>query len=104
MSDSHTNYPVILDVKYPEKTSRVLLIVRTLFGALFVGIPHGFCLFFYAIASMVVAFIAWWAILFTGRYPRGMFEFNVGLMRWVLRVNGYMQMWTDTYPPFTGKP
>lgn len=104
MSDPQANYPVTFNVKYPEKSSRVLLIVRTLFGGLYVGIPHGFCLFFYAIAAMFVGFVAWWAILFTGKYPRGMFEFNVGLTRWVMRVGAYMNSWTDVYPPFTGKP
>jgi hypothetical protein len=52
----------------------------------------------------VVSLIAWFAILFTGRYPRGMFEFVVGFMRWVNRVIAYaFMMVTDKYPPFSLK-
>jgi hypothetical protein len=95
--------PVKYTVDYPEKLSRGILILRTLFGSIYVGIPHGFCLFFYAIAAYVVMFIAWWAILFTGKYPKGMFDFVLGWMRWGLRVNAYMMYMTDKYPPFSGK-
>jgi len=70
----------------------------------YVMIPHGFCLFFYGIAAMFVQFIAWWAILFTGKYPKGMFDFVVGYYRWSMRVNGYMGYMTDEYPPFNGRP
>ena len=47
--------------------------------------------------------IAWFAILFTGKYPRGMFDFVVGLFRWQMRVNAYLLLLTDAYPPFNGK-
>ncbi len=95
--------PVKFTVDYPEKLSRGILILRTLFGSIYVGIPHGFCLFFYSIAAYVVMFIAWWAILFTGKYPKGMFDFVLGLYRWGLRVNIYLSNMTDKYPPFSGK-
>ena len=95
--------PVKFTVDYPEKLSRGLLILKTLFGWIYVGIPHGFCLFFYAIAVYIVMFIAWWAILFTGKYPKGMFDFVLGFWRWSLRVNAYMSNFTDVYPPFNGK-
>jgi len=104
MAEPQANYPVTFNVKYPESSSRVLLLVRLFFGGMYVGIPHMFCLFFYAIGAMFVSFIAWWAILFTGKYPRGMFEYNLGLTRWMLRVSAYMQSMTDIYPPFNGKP
>lgn len=97
------NSPVKLTIEYPASLSRGKLILKTLFGGIYVMIPHGFCLFFYAIAAMFVNFIAWWAILFTGKYPRGMFEFGLGLHRWMMRVNAYMMNMTDVYPPFTGK-
>jgi hypothetical protein len=53
-------------------------------------------------AAFIVVIIAWFAILFTGRYPRGMFDFVVGYMRWCLRVEGYaILLTTDRYPPFS---
>ena len=59
-------------------------------------------LFFVWLAAIVVVFIAFFAILFTGRWPRGMFDFVVGTMRWTLRVNAYAQwLQTDRYPPFS---
>ncbi len=97
------DHPVTLTVEHPEKLSRGILILKVLFGGLYVGIPHGFCLFFYGIAVSVVVFIAFWAILFTGKYPQGMFNFVVGYMRWGLRVNAYWSnLLTDEYPPFSG--
>ena len=68
----------------------------------FLAIPHYIILFFLAIAGFVVTIIAWFAILFTGRYPRGMFDFVVGVYRWSLRVSGYaFILVTDKYPPFS---
>jgi hypothetical protein len=98
-----TNYPVNIQIEYPEKLSRGHLLLKLFFAPLYVYIPHGFLLFFYAIGVMVVSFIAWWAILFTGRYPRGMFDYVVGFKRWLARVNAYVQGFTDVYPPFSGK-
>jgi hypothetical protein len=95
--------PVKFSIDYPEKLSRGILLLKTFFGWLYVFIPHGFCLFFYGIAVCVVTFIAWWAILFTGKYPKGMFEFVVRYQRWSNRVNAYMLFMTDVYPPFSGK-
>ncbi len=95
------DYPVHLEAAYPEKSSRGILLLRTFFGWLYVGIPHGFCLYFLALAVMVVEFLAWWAILFAGKFPRGMFDFAVGVTRWSTRVNAYMLMLTDAYPPFS---
>jgi hypothetical protein len=92
-----------LTAKNPDKLSRGLLIVRLLFSAFYVGIPHGFCLTFRMIATGVVGFIAWWAILFTGKYPAGMFAFNVGTFRWVYNVMAYQLFLTDKYPKFSGK-
>jgi hypothetical protein len=96
-------YPIRLAADHPEKLSRGILILRLLFGSLYVGIPHGFCLIFYGIGAMVVAFIAWFAVLFTGKFPLGMFNFIVGLERWQVRVRSYMMFLTDEYPPFNGR-
>ena len=66
------------------------------------AIPHYFVLFFLAIGVFFVLIFAWFAILFTGRYPRGAFGFVVGVMRWTLRVQAYaFLLITDRYPPFS---
>jgi len=66
------------------------------------AIPHYIVLFFLFIAAVFVVIITWFAILFTGRYPKGFFDFVVGVMRWSLRVSAYaILLTTDKYPPFT---
>jgi len=68
----------------------------------FLAIPHYIVLGFLAVAMVVVIVIAWFAILFTGRYPRSLFDFVVGVMRWGLRVGAYaFLLVTDVYPPFS---
>ncbi len=95
--------PVKFSVDYPEQLSRGMLLLKTFFGWFYVLIPHGIALCFYGIAVMVVTFVAWWVILITGKYPKGMFEFVAGYQRWSNRVNAYMLLMTDAYPPFSGK-
>jgi hypothetical protein len=71
----------------------------------FLAIPHYVVLIFLWIAVLVVTFIAWVAILFTGRYPRAMFDFVEGVVRWEQRVIAYsLLLVTDRYPPFTLAP
>ena len=77
---------VKLDVPRPDRVSRGLVILRLLFGWLYVGIPHYVCLIFREIASGVLGFLAWFAILFAGRYPARWHSFNVGTYRWLTRV------------------
>ena len=101
-AESSGGYPVRFSVDYPERLSRGILIVRSVFGLIYVGIPHGIILGLYGAAAGTVEFIAWWAVLFSGRYPRGLFDFVTNYMRWTLRVNAYMAFFTDTYPPFSG--
>ncbi len=97
-------YPVTLTVDYPEKLSRGVLLLKVFFGWAYVGIPHGICLGLYGIAASVVLFIAFWAILFTGKFPRGMYDFVVGYVRWGSNVAAYLNLLRDEYPPFSGEP
>lgn len=92
---------IVLDVPYPDSVNRMLVLARAFFGIFYVMLPHGICLVFLGIGSMFVGFLAFWIILFTGKYPKGMFDFVVGVQRWGLRVNLYMYYMTDTYPPFS---
>ncbi len=89
-------YPIAINVKYEEHLSRL-----TTFFRFFMAIPHYVVLYFISIAVGVVVFVAWWAILFTARYPRWAFDFVSGYFRWNARVNGYSLLLTDKYPPFS---
>ena len=89
-----------LDMPYPDARTdlnRWLPLVKWL-----LAIPHYIVLFFLWIAAIVCIVIAWFAILFTGRYPRGLFDFVVGVGRWTVRVSAYaLLLVTDRYPPFS---
>jgi len=90
---------VHLDFAYPDvkQLNRILPIFKWL-----LAIPHWFVLCFLWIGVVVCVIIAWFAILFTGRYPRGLFDYVVGVYRWSLRVEAYaLLLITDQYPPFT---
>lgn len=75
--------------------SRLLIFVKWL-----LVIPSAIVFVFIAIVAYVVLFLAWFAILFTGRYPRGLFDFITGTMRWGFRLQLYYNLLTDRYPPF----
>jgi hypothetical protein len=89
-------YPITVNVSHQEKLSRL-----TTFFRIFMVIPHLIVLWALGIAASVVVFIAWWAILFTGRYPKWAFEFVAGYIRWYTRVSSYYLLLTDKYPPFS---
>lgn len=93
---------VIFDVEYPERLSRVMLLAKTFFGFFYVLLPHCIVLFLLMIPAYFIMIIAWFAVLFTGRYPRGMFNYMLGITIWSTRVNLYFIM-TDKYPPFSMK-
>lgn len=98
---AHDDADVILDIEYPETSNRVSVLLRAMFGIWYVLIPHAFLLFFLQIGVMFVRMIAFWAVLFTGKYPVGMHNYMVGVLRWNIRVNAFMSYLTDTYPPFS---
>ena len=91
---------VHLDLDYPDAQrdlNRFLPLVKWL-----LVIPHFIVLFFLFIGAFFAVIIAWFAILFTGRYPRGLFDYVVGVGRWALRVSAYATLLvTDRYPPFS---
>jgi hypothetical protein len=91
-------YPARLNGYLDPKLSRWLWLVKW-----FLAIPHLVVLFFLWFAFLVTTIAAWFAILFTGRYPRSLFNFNVGVIRWNWRVEFYAYgvLGTDRYPPFT---
>jgi hypothetical protein len=92
-------YPLTLEVEYDENLSRWQIFVKWL-----LAIPHYIVLAFVGLAASVAVLIAFFAILFTGRYPRGLFDFVVGTARWFIRVSAYSHwLMTDRYPPFSLK-
>jgi Domain of unknown function (DUF4389) len=100
-TDDHQS--VRLDYSYPDAASdlnRWLPLVKWL-----LAIPHYIVLIFLDIAAFVAVIVAWFAILFTSRYPRGLFSFVEGVIRWHNRVLGYaLTLVTDQYPPFRLAP
>ncbi|TME39116.1 MAG: DUF4389 domain-containing protein, partial [Chloroflexi bacterium] len=89
---------VHLDFPYPDvrQMNRWLPLVKW-----FLAIPHYFVLLFLGLGALVAVIVAWFAILFTGTYPRSLFDYVVGVLRWSNRVTGYaFTLVTDEYPPF----
>lgn len=94
------DYPVTYALDYPEgPRNRWSVGLR-----IFYVIPHVIVLFFLGIAWWFTMLIAWFAILFTGAYPAGLYRFGVGVMRWHVRVESYTLLMRDEYPPFTMEP
>lgn len=102
-SNASGSHPVQLEIDYPDTLSRGKAVLKVLLGWLYVGIPHGVCLLFYGVAVLVLVFLAWWSVLILGRYPRAFFDFNLGFFRWSARVNAYLALLRDEYPPFSGR-
>jgi len=95
---------VEFDIPYKGDSDRMTVLLRGLFGFIFVYIPHGFCLFFLGIVANILVFVSWWVVLFTGKYPSDLFKFTLQVQQWSMRVTAYMMYLTDVYPPFSLEP
>lgn len=91
-------YPLALEVEYPDTLNRWLPLVKWL-----LAIPNAIVLAILGFVAYILVFFAWFAILFTGKFPRGLFDFIVGTQRWTLRLNAYIYLMRDEYPPFSLK-
>ncbi len=89
-------YPARLEIAYPATLNRWLPLVKWL-----LLIPHLIALAFVGIGAFFVAIFGFFAVLFTGRWPRGAFDYMVGTFRWAFRVTAYFHLMTDAYPPFS---
>ena len=89
-------YPLLLDIPRPERQSRFRLFIRA-----FAIVPNYLVFYFVQFAWFFTTFISWFAILITGKYPRGFFKFSVGVGRWYERMAAYMYLLRDEYPPYS---
>jgi len=92
-------HPFQVTAQYPPTQSRLLMFFFFIRG--FLLFPHYFVLAFLGIAAFWVGLFSWFAVVFTGTYPRPLWDFQVGVMRWATRCQAYMLALTDEYPPFT---
>ena len=90
------SYPAGFEITYPSELNRWLPLVKWL-----LAIPHFIALFFVGIGAFFVLVYGFFVVLFTGRWPRGAFDFVVGTLRWYYRVLAYYHLMTDAYPPFS---
>ncbi len=101
--ETPSEYPMVLEIPRPASQSRITnfpLGIGT-FIRLILAIPHIIVLYFLGLAAGLVGFIADFAILFTGSYPQGLFNFAVGAQRWGVNLNTYIFGLRDEYPPFS---
>jgi hypothetical protein len=90
-------YPVETDIPVPlEPRDRLTVAFRPI-----LALPHLLLIWLLGIAWGVATLVAWFSILFTGRYPQRLYEFSTGALRWTTRVEAYLLLLTDEYPPFT---
>jgi hypothetical protein len=90
------DYPVRFDAVRQEEYNRFLPLIKWL-----LAFPHYIALLFVGIAALFAILIAFFAVIITGRYPRGLWDFVTGVHRWGLRVGSYVLLLTDQYPPFS---
>lgn len=100
---SGTDDKTSLDVPYPESLSRGTLLLKAFFGGIYCAFPHMFVLLFRMLWGNILGFVAWWVVLFTGKFPKSIHEYHTGTIRWMTRLNLYLGNMSDTYPPFSGR-
>jgi hypothetical protein len=93
------SYPVTFEADYVEQRNRL-----TTFFRLILAIPVAIVLWFYEILAFFAVIFAWFAIVITGRYPDGLYQFVAGVVRFLTRVTSYTALLCDPYPPFGGAP
>ena len=102
IATDNKGYSAVLQVECPGRCSRLLALLGALFFVKWILlIPHIIILILLGIAQGIVIYIGYCAVLITGRYPRGLFNFGVGVQRWGLRTTAWMNGWADSYPPFS---
>jgi hypothetical protein len=90
------------EIPYNETPNRKTVLLRFVLVPLVV-LPHLFIWAFRNVASVFLTIAAFFSVLFTGKYPKKWFDFNVGTLRWIMRVFAYLVLLTDEYPPFSGE-
>jgi hypothetical protein len=94
------DYPADFDIVYPEKLSQGLVLVKWWLLA----IPHYIIIYIFTFVLRILLLVCAVILLFTGNYPEDLFKFNVGINRWIYRVDAYVTLMTDEYPPFRFEP
>ena len=102
MEPADDRYPVDVAIEYPERSSRLLALAALLFFVIktLLLLPHIILLSVLGMVAFVAALFGWIAVLVTGTYPRGLFDLQVGVLRWSTRADAYFLSLTDRYPPF----
>ena len=104
MATSNNIYPANCLAEYPESSSRILAFLGFLFWIkLLATIPHFIVLVFLGMISLLMTWVVYLWVTFTGKYPRGLFDFQVGVIRWDFPVNYCIIGLTDKYPSFSLK-
>ena len=102
MDTSKNTYPANCSVEYPASSSRILALLGFLLWIKAVAvIPHIIAITFLGMIAYVLVIIGYLVVIFTGKYPRGLFDFQVGVMRWNFRINCWLIGLTDKYPSFS---
>jgi hypothetical protein len=103
MPDLPYEYPVRVEVDYPPESSRALALCGALFmfPKMVLLLPHIIVLYFLNIACALIVYLGFWVVLFTGKYPRPLYEFVLGVLRWQTRTSAWLFGLVDVYPPFS---